>query len=106
MPAQSSENITAVEEAVFSSVAGTDKLHHKLASLSQKVLFSSIEFQPARKALNLQQDTLKSKYIVLNTIRPDKTLAISASASSNKNSQTENEENGKLVVLFWGIFCL
>ena len=96
MPAQSNENITAVEEAVQASLTGSNPLNSSLSSLPKKVLLSSIDFQPASKTHTLQLDKLKSKYIVLNTSSTEKlSNSTSVTASVGSHSRTEDEENSK-----------
>lgn len=92
MPAQSTENISAVEEAVQASLTGSEPITSSLSSLPKKVLLSNIDFKPASKNHTLQLDKIKSKYIVLNTTKK-LTNSSSITASAGSNSRTEDEEN-------------
>lgn len=69
MPANSADNIVHIGETLKSSLKNKGTIDSQLVSSSKRILLSHIGFQPAGQPYALQQETLKAKYIPLNSIK-------------------------------------
>lgn len=69
MPANSADNIVHIGETLKSSLKSKGTIDSQLVSSSKRILLSHIGFQPAGQPYALQQETLKAKYIPLNSIK-------------------------------------
>jgi hypothetical protein len=69
MPANSADNIVHIEETLRSSLGNKGGIDRQIVSSSKTILLSNIDFQPAGQPYNLQQETLRAKYIPLNSTK-------------------------------------
>ena len=69
MPANSADNIVHIEETLKSSLKNRGTIDSQIVSSSKRILLSHIGFQPAGQPYALQQETLKAKYIPLNSLK-------------------------------------
>lgn len=67
MPANSADNIVHIEETLKSSLSNKGTIDRQIVSSSKKILLSNIGFQPAGQPYTLQQESLRAKYIPLNS---------------------------------------
>lgn len=74
--------------------AGDGDLGKLLASSAKRVLLQRIEFEPARRSLSFQLDTLKSKYVLLNPRTEGAGRPRSAEAPQARRPGSENALEG------------